>query len=153
MNRNRWWESPGVRKLAQIHPWDELHDQVVAAFGIAIEVENCNDIGMVQQRRDSRFIGKHRTELRIARERRQDALDRDGSRKSFGAEEIAAEDFGHAATAEPFANLVLAGQHRQHSPSYSSSRLGSISPQVGGSGRYTRIEALRFGAIESNHES
>ncbi len=94
-----------LTKLTQAHALDVVHHQQLLARGF-VHVEDSDDVGVVDERRDPRFIPEHRGELLAFRDVWMHSLDRDDPLKPAGAELPAHVDGRHAPRGDGGEQLV-----------------------------------------------
>ena len=94
-----------AHQLEEIRAADILH-RVEAVAGLLADVDDRDDVGMNELRRDPRFGEEHLDEGRIATEVRQHPLDHQGRRGARRARDAREIDLGHAAGRETSRQLV-----------------------------------------------
>jgi hypothetical protein len=95
---------------------DVLHRDVVDVADL-VEVEDLRQVGVVHRRRQARLVEEHRDEIRVVRQRRQDALDDEQLLEAGQPALLGEEDLRHPADGDLAQEQVLAELfERQGSP-------------------------------------
>ncbi len=89
----------------EVRPVDELHDDEVGVVRRA-DVEDGDDVRVVEAGAEAGLVEEHRDEVRVLREVRQDALDRDLLLEALDALGFALEHLRHAAGLEAVHDAV-----------------------------------------------
>ncbi len=79
------------------------HEQLAVVLP---EIDDLDDVRMGKRSADARLVAEHRHESRVARQLRQDALDRETLRETVRTGASCDVDFRHASSTEAFAELV-----------------------------------------------
>ena len=120
---------------AQVVALDVFEDDEVLALSSEIaQIVDLDDVAVRERRVDARLGQQHLDEALVLREIGQDAFDRDELLETFGGDDAAFEDLGHAAHGDLLQELVLAELHEGRLTRVNRNDVPGLRRTVGGAG-------------------
>ena len=97
--------------LLEVRAVDELHHDEVAIVGLP-DVEDADDVGVAEPCAEPSLVEEHPDEVRVRRQMRKHALDRDLLLEALNASGLPEEHLGHASSLEFLDQVISLIAHR-----------------------------------------